>query len=141
MRKELDDLLCQRYPEIFRDRNADEMKTAMCWGFECGDGWFDLIDTLCREISEAVQAGTMPPVVAFQVKEKYGEFRFYLDDHLCGNNDTRLLIQDAEARADKTCEWCGQPGSTRNHGWLQVLCDACEAVQLKRIADRKRDQQ
>jgi hypothetical protein len=50
MRKELDDLLCQRYPLIFRDRNGDMRNTAMCWGFECGDGWFHLIDKLCKAI-------------------------------------------------------------------------------------------
>lgn len=24
------------------------MHTAMCWGFSCGDGWFNIIDTLCH---------------------------------------------------------------------------------------------
>ena len=26
-------------------------ETAMCWGFECGDGWYHLIDTLCNLLS------------------------------------------------------------------------------------------
>jgi len=50
MTKELDALLCERYPEIFRDRQAPASQTAMCWGFECGDGWFALIDTLCKSL-------------------------------------------------------------------------------------------
>ena len=47
MRKELDDKLCANYPEIFRDRHKSMRETAMCWGFECGDGWYSLIDTIC----------------------------------------------------------------------------------------------
>jgi hypothetical protein len=47
MRRELDEALCAKYPLIFKDRNADMRTTAMCWGFECGDGWYNLINTLC----------------------------------------------------------------------------------------------
>jgi hypothetical protein len=47
MRRELDETLCARYPLIFKDRNADMRTTAMCWGLECGDGWYNIIDTLC----------------------------------------------------------------------------------------------
>ena len=47
MRRELDEALCAKYPLVFKDRNADIRTTAMCWGFECGDGWYNLIDVLC----------------------------------------------------------------------------------------------
>lgn len=47
MRQELDEALCAKYPLIFKDRNADMRTTAMCWGFSCGDGWYNLIDVLC----------------------------------------------------------------------------------------------
>jgi hypothetical protein len=50
MKKELDEALCARYPLIFRDRHGDMRKTAMCWGFEVGDGWADLLDTTCAMI-------------------------------------------------------------------------------------------
>lgn len=50
MKKELDELLCQRYPKIFRDRHADMRTTAMCWGFDIGDGWFNIIDKMCRNM-------------------------------------------------------------------------------------------
>jgi hypothetical protein len=47
MRRELDEALCAKYPLIFKDRNADMRTTAMCWGLECGDGWYNIIDILC----------------------------------------------------------------------------------------------
>jgi hypothetical protein len=57
MRKELDEALCAKYPLIFKDRNAPMTHTAMCWGFDCGDGWYNLIDVLCGMLySEYSQA-------------------------------------------------------------------------------------
>ena len=47
MRRELDEQLCAKYPLIFKDRNENMQHTAMCWGFSHGDGWYNIIDTLC----------------------------------------------------------------------------------------------
>jgi hypothetical protein len=47
MNKELDKQLCESYPEIFRDRHGDMRSTAMCWGFDCGDGWYNILDKMC----------------------------------------------------------------------------------------------
>lgn len=46
MKDEFDILLVERYPELYRDRFAPMTQTLMCWGFECGDGWYQIIDTL-----------------------------------------------------------------------------------------------
>jgi hypothetical protein len=54
MRKELDETLCAKYPEIFRDRHGDMRSTAMCWGFECGDGWYNIIDSACAAIQNHI---------------------------------------------------------------------------------------
>lgn len=50
MNEHLDKQLCATYPEIFHDRHAPMNQTAMCWGFACGDGWYALIDELCRQL-------------------------------------------------------------------------------------------
>jgi len=50
MKKELDEALCKKYPKIFRDRHAPMTHTAMCWGFDIGDGWYNIIDRMCRQI-------------------------------------------------------------------------------------------
>ena len=47
MREELDRKLVEKYPLIFKNRYAPMTETAMCWGFDCGDGWYTIIDTLC----------------------------------------------------------------------------------------------
>ena len=54
MKQELDEALCAKYPEIFKYRHAPMTHTAMCWGFECGDGWYNIIDVLCGNIQSHV---------------------------------------------------------------------------------------
>ena len=54
MKPELDKTLCERYPKIFADRHADMTTTAMCWGFDCGDGWFNILDQLCSQIQHHI---------------------------------------------------------------------------------------
>ena len=118
MRRELDELLCQKYPSIFKDRHADMRSTAMCWGFSCGDGWFDLVDVLCAEIkSHAADTGF--EFVATQIKEKYGTLHFYVqysDEHVSG------LIWMASALSGHICEECGQPGNRSGGGWIETRC-------------------
>ena len=76
MKKELEELLYQRYPELFSERTLSPEETAMCRGIACGDGWFDLIDTLCRTIQQGIEHGDTPPVRVSQVKSKGGTLRF-----------------------------------------------------------------
>ena len=54
MREELDSKLCAKYPRIFRDRRAPMNRTAMCWGFEHGDGWYNIIDQMCANIQNHI---------------------------------------------------------------------------------------
>lgn len=54
MKQELDDLLCKKYPKIFRDRHASIQVSLMPFGFDCGDGWFNIIHNLCGVIQNHV---------------------------------------------------------------------------------------
>lgn len=54
MKKELDEALCAAYPKIFVDRHKDMQLTAMCWGFSHGDGWYGILDALCRKIQRHI---------------------------------------------------------------------------------------
>lgn len=120
MNTELDNKLCQDYPEIFRDRFADMRSTAMCWGFECGPGWYNLIDGLCRDIMQVCKETGQTPPVASQVKEKYGTLRFYVNG---ATDQVYRLIDIAEELSSTICEECGQPGRVRSGGWIRTLCD------------------
>lgn len=142
MRKELDELLCKRYPKIFVDRNAPINTTAMCWGFSCGDGWYWLIDNLCMQIQGHIDnhnddckqykdkyehykdCKEIQQVVAVQVKEKFGGLRFYYNG---GDDVIRSYVDFAESLSLKICEHCGTTenvGHTTS-GWISVLCENC----------------
>lgn len=139
MSPELDEKLVKKYPKIFADRYADMQTTAMCWGFECGDGWYNIIDRMCRLIQghidwrnsqrekllqhnpyDAEIPEEIPQVVAAQVKEKFGTLRFYEDG---GDEYTRGIISMAEAMSGVTCEVCGNVGKINEGGWLSVRCE------------------
>jgi hypothetical protein len=53
MSPEKDILLRQRYPKIFKASEHNDEPHEM-WGFECHDGWFELIDTLCAKIQSHI---------------------------------------------------------------------------------------
>jgi len=50
MKPELRDKLYEKYPKIFRQKDLSIRESCMSWGFECGDGWYNLLDTLCSAI-------------------------------------------------------------------------------------------
>ena len=127
MRQELDEKLCKDYPKIFANRNGDMTTTAMCWGFECGDGWYPLINLLCKEIQWHIDHNARVETtqfVASQVKEKFGTLRFYGDG---GDDKIHNFIWFAESMSGIICETCGAPGKRRGHGghgWIYTACDA-----------------
>lgn len=67
MKQELDELLCKRYPKIFRDRFGDMRETCMCWGFEINDGWFNIIDRMCSLMQHHID---------WSRKQRYRDLRY-----------------------------------------------------------------
>lgn len=138
MKRELDEMLCQRHPKIFVNRNADMKTTAMCWGFECGDGWYHIIDGLCLHIQHYIDNKKkdgidIPQVVADQVKEKFGTLRFYVSG---GDDATFWMIRLAEHYSGRTCEGCGIPNKVVNRdGWLSNVCPMCMEQREKQRAE------
>jgi len=128
--------LYRECPILFGDHTKSMRETCMCWGFECGDGWFDLIFTLSRKIEAIVtKLPTEERPVAMQVKEKFGGLRFYMTSH---HDEIEKLISQAEYDSERTCETCGKPGTLHTDGWWRCLCDICEdAYQTKRRSRTK----
>lgn len=139
MKQELDKTLVEKYPRIFRDRNAPMTETAMCWGFEHGDGWYNILNELCYQIQQHIDWNNsqrqillegnpynrkipdeIRQVVVTQVKEKYGTLRFYYDG---GDDRIDGMVRMAEAMSAVTCETCGNAGKMRGHGWYYTACD------------------
>lgn len=112
MKKELEDSLFDRYDKILGQVDYREI----C----IGDGWFVLVDTLCRGLQHLTDSGRSPQVRALQVKQKFGELCFYATgaDYLQAG-----MIHMASLISVRTCEVCGSPGErVEQEGYWQTLC-------------------
>ena len=107
MNKDLDNRLTTYFPLLYVDRNGCKTKTAMCYGFACGDGWFDLIFELSEKLESIIKktnytSSNQPKAV--QVKQKFGTLRFYMVNE---TDEMRDLIREAERRSKSICHLCG----------------------------------
>jgi hypothetical protein len=151
MSPELDSKLCEKYPKIFVNRNAPMTETCMCWGFDHGDGWYNIIDALCENIQNHIDwknsqrerllkdnphnievPKEVPQVVADQVKEKFGTLRFYYHG---GDDYIRGLVNMAESMSGRTCDVCGKPGTTEGPGWILTLCEEHRNARKAKMQD------
>ena len=130
MSPEKEKILQDKYPKIFG--TSDPLEPYTVYGIECGDGWYDLLDVLCRNIQshldykikslktdeerEALQ------LIATQVKQKYSTLRFYYSG---GDDYTAGLIHMAEAMSGMICETCGDKATVKTGGWVTNLCNSC----------------
>jgi hypothetical protein len=130
MSPEKSKILTDKYPKIFPPPKEDGSDPPYYFGFDCGDGWFDLIDLLCNNIQHHIEWAISTPedkrediqVVAVQIKEKFSTLRFYYDG---GDEYLRGMIQMAEAMSGKICENCGDKATVRTKGWIRNLCQPC----------------
>ena len=114
MDSKLEQKLIKDFPRLYADCYGDPRQTCMAFGFECGDGWFDLI----YELSKQLEGHT----VAAQVKEKFGGLRFYITT---ATDEIHEIIDKAEQDSYTICERCGKSGTLRTDGWHVTLCDDC----------------
>lgn len=154
MTLELQNKLFKRYPKIFRQKDLSMKETCMCWGIECDDGWYTLLDCLCFELQKLTDNGestykyypfgrffselfkntklrgrwikkSLPQIEVVQVKEKYGTLRFYNRGYC---EQSEALIGYAETLSAETCEVCGatRDVSLTEGSWLKTLCKVCK---------------
>lgn len=120
------------FPFLFKHKE-NLRASLMGFGFECGDGWFDLIYNLCKDIGKEyrkMDENARETFYVQQVKEKFAGLRFYTS-HL-GNEKISDLIEEAENKSYKICELCGnETGSVHTSspsgvgGWYRTLCEKC----------------
>lgn len=93
-----------------------------------GAGWFELLDELCTQIEHRLaERGLTPPdyLLVRQIKEKFGELRFYFATSPPARIEDLLdLVDAASDRSLRTCQTCGCPGERRllPRGWIITAC-------------------
>jgi hypothetical protein len=129
MRKELEERILHRWPDWFRT-GVDVPRAARFFGFECFDGWFDIVWRSLEAIEPSVNREKerwRKQKRAFwivQVKEKFGALRIYCSPTTV---ETQGAFERAEKESLRTCELCGRTGHLRESGGLlRVRCEECE---------------
>lgn len=120
MREELEKKLIEKYPELFRGKDKPPTESLMCFGCECDDGWFDIINRACGLIANHIKhRPECPPVEFMQIKEKFGGLRLYYyggDEYVAG------VCNMAESMSYSVCEVTGERGQLCHAGtWLRTL--------------------
>lgn len=106
MSPELEQKLIAKYPTLYRETSMSPQSSCMAFGFEVGDGWYDLLEILSEALTYTYTTSIEvdeedgkiigikpyewnkekaryfyqvepPTVIATQVKEKFGSLRFY----------------------------------------------------------------
>jgi hypothetical protein len=142
--------LTAKYPKLFTGFQRPNGQGYYPFWFECGDGWYNLIERLASNIQSyvdnqndsytyKVQRGEAKEedrpeyqVRAVQVKEKFGGLRFYVTG---GGEYVDGLIAMAEDVSYMTCESCGNPGKPNDGGWIRTLCNPCDELDKQRKAE------
>jgi len=132
MRRELEQKLVEKYPQLFQDYRKDPMYP-MYYGIECGDGWYDLIDKTLARIQQEIDAYPEKDrnrFKLFQVKEKFGSLRVYMSETV---GEMNKAVNDAYTESLVTCVWCGsQEGVTQNeHSFVRSMCPQCSVEYAK----------
>jgi hypothetical protein len=71
VKQNLQEVLFKKHPKLFCQKDLPLTQTAMCWGVDCGDGWFWLIDNLCHEIQSYVDSR----VDSERIRRKYNNWK------------------------------------------------------------------
>lgn len=120
---ELTEKLYKDFPQLYRGRYKSKYESAMYWGFECGDGWYQLLYDLSQELSNYLAANPTLDFEVVQVKSKLGILHFRLNYR---DAATEKIIALARQRASVTCELTGKPGqlcvNAKSNIPAMVLC-------------------
>ena len=105
MNQALTESLFAAFPRLYRGRHKSNVESSMCWGFECGDGWYQILWDLSRELSDYLTESTDIDFEVLQVKSKFGTLRFHLNYR---DTVTENMIERAQKRCGVTCESSGR---------------------------------
>ena len=147
MNKENTEKLLKDFPDFFKHKD-DLLVSLMMFGFECSDGWYDLIYNLCDKIKEyfindSEYLSIPDHFYVIQVKEKFGGLRFYISS---APEYVHTIVNDAELKSYYICEECGKEcvydKKNRNYksfyrdnlSWVRTLCNDC----LKEYLNKRR---
>jgi hypothetical protein len=105
--------------------------------WECGKGWWPLIEKVAAVIDSFNAAHPDSPVEVTQIKQKFGGLRIY---HYNAPEDIRQLIDETIDASWHTCEHCGatEGVTTNQEGYRNSLCPNCRQMVKPRVVLKER---
>jgi hypothetical protein len=143
MQKELDDKLVKTFPNLYADRNKPMTETSMCWGFQCRDGWYNIIWVASEKLEALIlklPENERHYCKASTVKEKFGKLIIYLDH---STEEMDRIISNVEIESERVCETCGKPGMIVGHVYrdgIYATCKDCVKEKHKSYFDPPKDE-
>lgn len=101
MNEELTLRLYAEFPYLYRGHTKPRSESAMCWGFECGDGWYPRLRELSEKLTLHLKKRSDLVFEVTQVKSKFGILRYRARG---GDYVTDRLIAAACEQATLTSE-------------------------------------
>jgi hypothetical protein len=130
MNHELELKLYNKYPKILQNCGKSPMESCMSFWLEVEDGWYKILDECMEKLQYfcdlCSKDGREVQVVADQIKEKYGDLRFYVSVYGADKIEDDIIddiISEAERKSRNTCEVTGENGVLcKRGGWFKTLC-------------------
>lgn len=118
--------LYERFPHLYRERLAPLESSKMGWGFQCDDGWYDILHKMSKRIAALSSDDEFAPAITEVSRNEDGSL--YVE----ARNLTPAvsnLIEAAVEQSKLTCESCGyspaflrsQEGPMKGH----IACGRC----------------
>ena len=129
MREELDKKLCEDFPKMFVNRHKSMKETCMCWGFDHGDGWYNIIRALCSNIQHHID---------WQRKQRAGALKYNraLRKALT-KNDKSALIKHFSYSDSGPNEWTmRRVEEAIVEGKYREVPEACKQVVVDQVKEK-----
>ena len=121
--------LCEQYPFLLpRNRWTDEIPKDFDYSYTeldaMPDGWRKAFGLqMCEEVKqELIKINKMDEFRIAQIKEKFGELRFYTN---WVTDEIEAIINKYTKLSRKTCINCGKPATVITTGWISPFCNDC----------------
>jgi len=171
MKRELDEKLQSEFPWLKQPELQKEKSYEFVQGYnhyenygfdEVGDGWYQLIYDLCKEIEEIYKEADLPVTMKLvQVKSKFARLRWYYDlpgkemgihafdflgrasvrmypdgEENCLENKIAACVKKYETNSVNICEHCGSDGAEicNEPPVFRWITTLCSSCKADRIA-------
>lgn len=121
--------LCRKYPFLIpRNRFTDAIPEDFDYSWTeldaMPDGWRLVFgEQMCEEIAQALEKdGYLNEYRILQIKEKYGELRWYDKG---APREVHDIVEKYSLMSAQLCINCGKPATVITDGWICPYCDDC----------------